>query len=388
MTKQLIVEERFSPVKILEAEEGQPSGALRFEAVVSTADFVNRNSRIYPEDVLFPAFVAYNRLIDEGVAQPGLVDHPGMFDGPSLAAVGIKWERFWFEGKDVVGRGSVVMTQRGSDLAALMKAGVSVAFSTRGYGETEEIIGPDGTPVQQMKPGYTLDTVDAVCDPSVFRARVRRVSQEEKELMNELEELKALVEKLTAELAEATEKLAGFAGVEESHQSEVEGLKGTVESLTNEKAGLEAQVAELTAKLEAQETARKEQVEDLEARIAELEAELAKERETATENALTAKLHELTEGHRFAQAIINEARELGVNLETVEKVVGRLTALVEAAGAAANEVAPRGDVSTDEDVPEEPVVEGEKLNAEQLAELLESKLITKAEYEKRMARLG
>src|SRR5690242_5515429 len=105
MSKQLLTEERRAPVTVLESDE---SGTFRFQAVVSEADFINQNRRVYPQEILFPAFERYNVENSAGVAEPGLVDHPGMFDGVSVSDIGIAWERFWFEGKQILGVGRVI----------------------------------------------------------------------------------------------------------------------------------------------------------------------------------------------------------------------------------------------------------------------------------------
>ncbi len=362
MAKELIVEVRSAPVRLLEEVDASgaliPNGTLRFEAIVSEADFLNRNRRVYPEHVLFPAFEQYNAQIADGTAQPGLVDHPERGGNPSLLASGVKWERFHFEGKLVIGTGTVIMTHAGKDLAAVMKAGVSVPFSTRGYGEQIEIEGPDGRPARQMLAGYELETVDAVADASVKHARLRRISQEDTDQMEkELEELKAA-------LAEANTKLAAYESAATNHTSTVEGLNGTVAALTTENAALVAKVAELEAKL------------------AEVQA-------SAGENALTVHLHKLTEGHRFAATIIKESLEMGVTLASADKVVARVKILVEAAGAAANDTSkPRGDTSTSEDT-DEVETDGEpQLTAEKLLDLRQGNLLSQAEYQVALALLG
>lgn len=358
MKRELLIEEYRAPVKVLESD--QP-GVFKFEAVVSEADFLNRNRRIYPETVLFPAFEKLNSLIDQNLAQPGLVDHPGFLDGSSVSDIGVKWEHFWFEGKRVIGRGRIVPTQKGKDLQAAMEAGIAVGFSTRGYGAAEEIEAPDGKPARMMK-DFELETVDAVVDPSVFHARVRHFTKEE-------------TEKMEKELERAREELA--AALE---------AKGISEARVAE---LEARVAELeTAVAGAAEL--REKLATAEARVAELEGKLAEIEVQAAENALTAKLNELVEGHRFAATIVAEARELDVTLENVEKVVARLKVLTEAAATASAErasAAPKGDISTEEDV-ELPAETKRVLTAEQIEDQYAAGLITERRRNELLSQLG
>ncbi len=358
MSKQLIQEERRAPVKVLESDG---TGVFRFSAVVSEADLLNRNRRVYPQDVLFPAFEAYNTALMHGEGAPGLVDHPEY--QASMSDIGILWESFAFEGKLVVGNGRIVSTQRGKDLQAAMEAGIAVGFSTRGYGELEEFVAADGKPANRMMT-YDLETVDAVVSPSVKHARVRNFTKEETEQMEE--ELRAAKEALAAALARIAE-LEGAAATEAGEHAAVvadrDGLRATLEAAQAQVTELEAAAAELTTLRAAAEALR-------------------------VENELTAKLNALTEGHRFAATIVTEARELGVNAENVEKVVTRLRALVEAAGAAANEqVAARGDVSTDEDAVVEKTVTV-KYTAEQLDDLRQSNLMSENEYRELLAQLS
>jgi hypothetical protein len=300
------------------SEPGQEK-KLRFKAIVSEADMLNGNRRIYPETVLNEAFTSLNTAIAEGRAAPGLVDHPG-WDGASLADIGIKWERFYPMNKTWWGEGTVVPTAKGRDLAAALEALVPVGFSTRGYGESEEITWEDGKPAQRMK-ALELVTVDGVVNPSVRHARVQSFAKEN---------LEVNVEELQKALEEAVAKHEALVSTNEGHASTIESLNALVESLTARVAALETVEAELRTQIEAQA-------------------------EQAAEYALTNKLNELTAGHRFAATIISEARELGATIETAEKIVSRLTHLIEAAATASAEQSsqPRGDVSSDEDREEE-----------------------------------
>lgn len=311
------IDEMISPARVIEQGEG---GIFRFEAVVSEADFVNRNRRMYPAEVLFPAFEALSTKLEQS---PGLVDHPGVFDGPSVSNIGIRWESFHTEGKQVIGRGRIVPTQRGKDLQAAIEAGVAVGFSTRGYGVAEEVE-LSGQKVRKMTK-FDLVTVDAVTDPSVFHARTRFFTKEENERMeNELKELKAALEAAEARAVKAERELA-------------------------ERTASAEQASEAA-------TASQAEIERLQARVSELEAVVAEAEATQAKAALENKLIELTSEHRFGATIRAEVKALQesgvpVTLDNIEPLVTRFRSLVEAAGAAANDSGanPRGDISTDED---------------------------------------
>ncbi len=360
MSRELLVEHN-QPMKVRSTES--INGVLWFEAVVSEADHLNRNRRLYPQYVLFPAFERYNDELRSELGQPGLVDHPDFLTGMSISSIGVRWEKFWFEGKLVIGRGFVVPTTKGRDLDAVMQAGIAVGFSTRGYGDKEEFVADDGKPAWRMLPGFELETVDAVVDPSVYHARLRNYRKEDLDKMEErIAELEARIAELEGQLAEASTAREGAEAEREAARSELETARSEHE-------------AALT---------------DVQGRLDTAEARLAELAEVEAEASLTAKLNELTEGHTFAATIISEARELGVTIENAEKVVARLKGLVEAAAGRANETeaAPRGDLETDEDRQTPPQNDAPNYTKEQLDQLLSSGLMSESKYREALARLA
>ena len=340
MAREAIVEEHIAPVQVLESDG---SGVFRFEAIVSEADFVNRNKRIYPEQVLFPAFDRLNERIARNLAEPGLVDHPRPFEGASISNVGILWERFFFEGKLVKGQGRIVSTARGRDLQAAMEAGVPVGFSTRGWADMDDTE-MDGETIHTVRE-LELTTIDAVTDPSVRHARVLRFSKEEAETMARD------LENVQAELTAATERVAALEAREGEYQTRIAELEA-------------AAVAEQT-QLQNRVTELEVQLEEARSRIGELEVE-------KTEADVQNKLNELTVEHRFGATIrakVAEMRKSGltVTLDNLESVVQMFRELVEAAGSAANDGLPKGDLSTEEDIEHD--ADADELTEEQMAEL-------------------
>lgn len=333
-----IIEHRVAAPKLLESQE---DGVFRFEAVVSEVDFTNGNRRMYPRDVLWPAFQA---MLLDAARHPGMVDHPDWALPPSLTDIGIAWESFWLEGNLIVGRGRTVDTVKGKALEAAIRAGLAVGFSTRGYGTSTEVQ-RDGQTVQVMetfsfssKYGEAPGSVDAVLNPSVGHARIRSYTKEELEQMDE--QLKAAQAATAA--AEAAQATAEQALTEA--RAEVERLSG--------------RIAELEESLKA------------------AQAELGDYKSQHEAAALTGRIFELTGEHRFGAAIRNELdtlrqRGVAITAENVEALVTSITGLVESAATAAAEGAPRGVVSTDEDI-EVPV---ETLTAEQREELEKAGLL-------------
>lgn len=299
------------PVKL---ESDQP-GQFRFRAVVSEAGFVNRNGRRYPSDVLQRAF---DEIANDLAGHPGAIDHPAPPYRLGVTDQGILWERFWAEGNLWYGEGIVIPTAKGKDLMALIEAGVSIGFSTRGYGKTVDDVTTDGKPVRTFIE-YSFGTdgsVDAVIGPSVGHARIQSFSKEEEDkLEDKLQEAQAAQTAAEAALAEA---------------------------LLQVKA------------LETENSHLKERVTALEA----AEVERAKD---AQKTALEAKLLTLTGEHRFGATIRTEVGKLiatGVaTAENVDTLVENFRNLVEAAASAPREEAVvKGSLATEED---KPVAEGE-----------------------------
>jgi hypothetical protein len=336
-SRELIIEQRLEQATILEdapLENGQRR--VSFEAIVSEADYINRNGRMYPMNVLWPAFELVRQDL---AAYPGAVGHPM---DPSFEDIGIMWSDFWMEGNYIKGRGSVVWTAKGSDLAANLEAGVKVGFSTRTYASFEDqtIDGQTVRVAREMDPPY----VDAVLTPSVKHATVLSVSKEQldMELEEKLTAANEAVVAVEAKLVEANESAALIAG-----------------ELAEAVAASEVAAARALA---------------AEARIVELEAIIAERAEVEAVEALEARLITLTSGHRFAPTIIAEAKKLGVSLETAEMIVNVLTPLVEGAASAHNEEgAPKGDLSTTEDAP---IAALPERTPAQEAELYEAHLLT------------
>lgn len=314
MTKELVVEQRLEQATVVENVEEGGRRRLVFEAIVSEMDYVNKNGRMYPADVLWPLFEQVNADIS---AYPGEVDHPLDPHRQSFSNNGIRWHSFWREGNYVKGRGEVIWTARGTDLAANLEAGVKVGFSTRTWAGFEEVEmeGRTVRVAREADPPY----VDAVVKPSVNHARVTVVSREEEENNLMEKELQAALE-----------------------------AKGAAEGKLTDAAEARQAAEQRATTAEQRVTTLESEIEQLKADLKSAQDKLAEIAATEAEGALSGKLNSLTEGHRFAATIVTEARKLGVTLENAEVVVSTLKALVEAA-ATPDEGTPRGDVSTRED---------------------------------------
>lgn len=167
MGKSLVLEHVWSLPSILEVTtDGLPT---RIKAIVQQADAKNQNNRIYPRAVLEREISKFN--IDPP-RRPGLVDHP-VEPFASVEHIGILWHRAWIEPDGRVwAEGSLVETQKGKDLQAVIKAGVEIGFSSRGYATGIRTM-MNGEDVIMIGDDYELETFDAVVDPSVAEARIK-----------------------------------------------------------------------------------------------------------------------------------------------------------------------------------------------------------------------
>lgn len=173
--RQLLVETRPAVFTILDEEAGKPV-RIRCEHM-SVADEINGNGRVYPFDTWSREIgklqekLAGNRLV-------GSADHPA--DGKSRitgeAAAAIKWEKLFMDGKTTVGEGVIVPTQAGKDLEALIRAGVVVDVSSRGFGSALERM-VEGKRALVVQEDFELLTFDAVLGGSVSNAHLKAVAE-------------------------------------------------------------------------------------------------------------------------------------------------------------------------------------------------------------------
>jgi hypothetical protein len=306
-----------TPRVLTESAEG---GVVRFEALLSEAGHINRNRRMYPKPLLEAAVEKFKESIKQ---RPGAVDHPDPWAAPSLAANGILWEDVWFspEAPDQLwGRGRIIETAKGKDLRANIEAGVEVGFSTRGTGRSEERHLSDGSFSEMVE--YTLETIDAVTDPSVFHARAKTyaVTKEETEEMAAIESAGAFAEELKTSLTRAITAEAAQKVAEDKLAETLKTIEGRIEAVES------AHKAALAAMLERAEKA---------------EALVAAAAKESAEHKIDAHIIGLTQEMRFGAAIkakIDELRGKGVTVtvENAQHYVDTFKALVEASAAQGN----------------------------------------------------
>jgi hypothetical protein len=167
----LITEYTESNVECIVEKKENGEKNYRIEGVFAQADTKNRNGRIYPHDVMEQAVEKYNTEQVMTKRSVGELNHP---EGPTvnLDKVSHLITELKFEGKNVMGRASILNTPNGMVVKGLLDGGVQLGVSTRGMGSLQNQNG-----VMVVKDDFVLNTVDIVQDPSAPTAFVNGIME-------------------------------------------------------------------------------------------------------------------------------------------------------------------------------------------------------------------
>lgn len=151
------------------AENGKKKYAI--EGVFMQSDTVNRNGRVYPAMVLESQVRKYNENYVNKKRALGELNHPS---GPTvnLDKVSHLITELKMNGKDVVGKASLLETPCGMIAQNLLDAGVVLGVSSRGMGS---LIKKNG--YSEVKEDFILAAVDIVADPSAPNAFVNGIME-------------------------------------------------------------------------------------------------------------------------------------------------------------------------------------------------------------------
>jgi len=154
--------EDFNYIENYELSEDNKRGNKYFlRGVLSRADVVNRNKRIYPRAV-WEDCIREAQPIIENRGLVGELDHPPT---PKINVERISHvvtKMALAEDGAVIGELEVIS----STLKELMKAKIRLGVSTRGLGQVKPYNGPLGEGLVEVLPGYRLKALDVVFDPS------------------------------------------------------------------------------------------------------------------------------------------------------------------------------------------------------------------------------
>ena len=154
-------------------EQDKKTGKKNYaiQGIFAQAETKNRNGRIYPMPIMEKALGKYvDTQVSKGRAV-GELNHP---EGPTvnLDRVSHKIDDLHFEGKNVVGKASILDTPMGQVVKGLLDGGVTFGVSTRGMGSLKN----NGN-AMVVNSDYILNAVDIVQDPSAPSAFVNGIME-------------------------------------------------------------------------------------------------------------------------------------------------------------------------------------------------------------------
>jgi hypothetical protein len=230
---QLVVETRFQRLHIVE-DTVKDGGLLKISGVASQTDTVNRNGRVYPRAVMEREITSMSGNLSRS-DRVGAVNHPSR--EPRIEDLALKFTKLWMEGNDVLFEAEILRTERGRDLEALIRGGVEIGISSRGYA-TVKTGEWQGERVEMIQDDYELSTYDAVVEPSVADARIRnfeaysRVLDKIDHLMSVKPENLDAIDEIIAKVCAESAQEEAETPAEEPKQEDVAATTETTESET------------------------------------------------------------------------------------------------------------------------------------------------------------
>jgi len=209
MNKQLLTETIPVIFQVLDEStmpEEKRDGRMRIEGRFQQVDVRNDNGRRYRKELLQRELKNLNERMSTGV--PSSADHPT--DGKSrFGNVAAKIEEVTLEEDGwVKGRMVMLNTAIGKDAQEIIRSGIQVNVSARGFGTLKPGRMPDGADVQDVQEDYSLVTYDLVLSDPGFRGASIQSFTEEKEAMKTVDELRAAYPELVAEIEKAAAEKA------------------------------------------------------------------------------------------------------------------------------------------------------------------------------------
>ncbi len=177
-------------------EDGMPK-KLKIKGRFGLAGAANGNHRIYPNGVLGEAVNHVQSMVCER-RMLGELDHPAdakiHLDKVSHVITKLEMRT----NGEVYGEAEVLPTAQGKILESLLKSGVKLGISSRGFGSTKET----NEGLQEVQSDYRLVTFDIVSDPSAPGAFPNPVFESKENV----KEQKEIVTNLSTLLEEVCEK--------------------------------------------------------------------------------------------------------------------------------------------------------------------------------------
>ena len=147
------------------------NGKLIVTGILQRAEAKNQNGRIYPKDTLVREAKKYTDTFIKQHRALGELDHPES-SVVNLQNASHNITEMGWSGDNLIGTVEVLGTPAGNILRELFKAGIKLGISSRGLGsvetvaESENDIGTDEMPAQEVQPDFELIAFDFVSNPS------------------------------------------------------------------------------------------------------------------------------------------------------------------------------------------------------------------------------
>ena len=147
------------------------NGKLIVTGILQRAESKNQNGRIYPKDTLVREAKKYSDTFIKQHRALGELDHPES-SVVNLQNASHNITEMGWSGDNLIGTVEVLGTPAGNILRELFKAGIKLGISSRGLGsvetvaESEDDIGTDEMPAQEVQPDFELIAFDFVSNPS------------------------------------------------------------------------------------------------------------------------------------------------------------------------------------------------------------------------------
>jgi hypothetical protein len=246
----VVVEEPAPAVdeKILDAkkkdDEDESDDITKFEAIAQEADKKNKNNRIYPKKVLQSALDALRPKLKKKEVF-AMSDHPNWMEGPKISRIAaVINEAYLNSDNKVVIKGTFLDNEAANEVKALLKAGVKVGVSARGYGDYDI---DEKKKAMIFKEGYEIEGWDFV----VYPAANAKVTHFESENTNSKEEITMEIRTLDGLRAAYPELVASL---EKPHVDKVAEIvtasDAKVADLTEKLTDAEARVSDLNTKFD------------------------------------------------------------------------------------------------------------------------------------------
>lgn len=174
LNSQQVLVDYTGPIR-MKLDEDSSSSILMAEGKCGQCDAPTSNGRVYSRKIMEREIAKLKKKIATNSAV-GSVDHPG--DGKSrITDIGHVIKDIWIEDDGSInGKFQIIEgTSKGRDLAAVLRAGVSVGMSSRGLGSIASS-GADGKSV--VGEDYRLSTFDFVVEPAVSDAFPKMFSED------------------------------------------------------------------------------------------------------------------------------------------------------------------------------------------------------------------